>query len=701
MADYSDYQAVQQMLTDSQAADSDQREEAREVEHFLHKADGQWDPAIVSKMSGRYRGTFDQCGPVVDSIAGELEQAEFAIKVGPGSGEASEDTAETLSGMIRNIESMSKAVNTIYGPASRQIVESGFDAWRVVQDWAEGDSFDQDLFIRKIPNAVDRVWFDCNSFEQDRSDANHAFVLSTISTGEYEEKWPEGGSASVGDGNDSNVYDHKPENVVVGEIVYRKTKRVDLVLMSNHSVYKDDDKFQSVADELKDQGITETRRRTTDSSTFYTRKFDGSDWLEDEKETVFDMLSVIPAYGNFRVSENKVIYRGAIAKLMDPQRAYNYAQSRTIEDAALSPKSKVWMTPEQVTGHEDTLATMNTNNYPIQQYNHTDGQIPPSAVHSSMPNAGLQVVSADMRANITSGSGIFAANMGDNVGLQSGVAIDLQQKKGDNSTFKYFKAMEIALAQTAKVLISAIPRAYDVKRVVRILGEDGVSDSVELNSQILDEESGKMVGLNDLSTGKYDVTCSSGASFQNRQQETSKAFLEMAALDPNIMQMGEDILLNNVSAPGMKQLAGRARMRLLLSGVIPASQQTDEEKEKLQKVQEIQAQQQQPDPMGQAMLEEAQAQTADVISKTEERQAKAMLEVERIRQAERDLDIKEAQAQDKAALDFQSAILQQNREIIENLNTQAATMKILMEANAQSLAQQQAQIVDESQGEQE
>ena len=57
------------------------------------------------------------------------------------------------------------------------MITGGFDAWEVVQDWVDADAFDQDLFIRKVPNAVDRVWFDTASEMQDRSDARHCFVL--------------------------------------------------------------------------------------------------------------------------------------------------------------------------------------------------------------------------------------------------------------------------------------------------------------------------------------------------------------------------------------------------------------------------------------------------------------------------------------------------------------------------------------------
>jgi len=252
-------------------------------------------------MTGRPRYTFDKCNPVVDSIAGEMEQAEFGIKVRPAGGEASKDLAKLYDGMIRNIESMSNAKH-VYNAAGRKMVSAGFDAWEVVQDWADTDSMDQDLFIRKIANAVDRVWFDPGAEMQDMSDANYAFVLQTLTKDEYVDKFPKGTKQSVGDQRTEEVYSYKPKLIVVGRFLYKKKLIKELVLMSNNAVYEVDEKFESVEKELSEQGITEVRRRKKKSHKVMSRLFDGSNWLSDEEETVFSYIPVIPTYGNFVIS---------------------------------------------------------------------------------------------------------------------------------------------------------------------------------------------------------------------------------------------------------------------------------------------------------------------------------------------------------------------------------------------------------------
>ena len=454
MSDFSDIQYVNQLLSDAQEAEHDNREKVREDTHFLQKEDGQWEPSVIAKMPGRPRYTFDKCNPVVDSIAGEMEQADFGIKVRPAGGEASQDLAKLLDGIIRNIQSMSNASH-VFNSSGRKMVMAGFDAWRVAQDWADTDSFEQDLFIRKIANAVDRVWFDPGAEMQDMSDANYAFVLQALTKEEYEKKFPEGSGQSVGDAKSEQVYSHKPNLITVGEFLYKKPVTKELVLMSNNAVYEVDDKFESVVEELKAEGITETRRRKKKSHEVMTRLFDGNEWLGDEQKTVFDYIPVIPTYGNFDISENKVVYRGAINKLKDPQRSLNFLQSRELEEVALSPRGKYWMTREQAQADLSTLETINTNANGLQTYTHIEGQLPPFWQGGAQVNPGLQAASANMANNIIEGSGIFAANKGD-APNQSGYAIELQQNKGDTSSIKYFSFQEIDLCHTARILITAI-----------------------------------------------------------------------------------------------------------------------------------------------------------------------------------------------------------------------------------------------------
>jgi len=606
---YEEHQSVVNLLSSCQQTESDNRDNAREAHLFVDKKDGQWEPQWWTSNVDKPRYTFDQVSPIVSQISSEIEQADFDIRVSPSGGDATKDIAMTYDGIIRNVENLSSA-KQIYAQACRGMVTSGFDAWRVSQKYADDNSFDQDLMLEKIANPIDRVWFDSSAELQDKSDSRYAFVLHPMAPDEYENRWPEGSGESVSQDRDGDAYFDKAEAVVVGEFLYLESEDKELVMMSNGQVHEVDDDFESVVDDLKKIGVTEIKRRTRKGHIVCSRYFDGKDWLEEAKKTVFNRIPVVPVYGNFKIFENKTIYYGVVQKLLDPQRVLNYALSREIEEGALAPRAKYWMTPGQAAGHEKTLQTLNTNADPVQFYNQ-DPEAPgiPQQQGGAQINGGLRTIAQAMQGMMNASSGMFAANMGDNPNAQSGVAIRQLQNKGDNATYNYTRAMEIAIGATGRLLKDAIPKVYDTQRVVRVLREDDTYNMTDINNQIIDEQTGKIVTLNDLSQGIYDVICKAGASFKNRQQETVEAITKLAQVDPTLMQMAGDLLLQNISTPAATQISERKREQMLSAGIIPESQLTDEERQEREQAQAQMQGQQPPDPaMVMAQAEQLKAQ---------------------------------------------------------------------------------------------
>lgn len=702
MPDYEDYKIVSQMLKESQEADRDNREKAKEAHIFIDAREGQWEDWWRTANVNKPKYTFDQTSPVIDQVAGELEQADFDIKVKPAGGEATKELANVYDGIIRNIENMSDAKG-VFSAAGRAMITGGIDGWEVVQEYASADAFDQDLLIRKVNNFLDRVWFDVGAERQDMSDSRHAWKLSAMPRSEFKERYKDRSGRSVDDATTNTVYLEKADTVVLGEFYYLEKEKRELVLMSNGSVYEADEDFEMIRDELAAQGVTEEKRRTRSKDILYIRKFDGDGWLDKAQKTVFSYVPLIPTMGNFKIHENKVIYWGVVEKLMDAQRVLNYSLSREIEEGALAPRSKYWMSMKQAAGHEATLRTLNTNSDPVQFYN-PDAEVPgaPQQTGGAMINPGLRTISESMKGIIGQSAGMFASNMGDNPGLQSGVAIRQLQNKGDTGTIKYFKAQEVAIAHTAKILIDAIPKIYDTERQVRLMGEDGTLEMTTINETVIDNQTGKQVTLNDLSQGMYDVTCEAGSSFKNRQQEMMAAFIEAAGVDPTLMELAGDVFLRNVTAPGMDDVAARKRQLLLKQGVIPEDQLTDEERQALQ----AQSQQQQPpDAMTMAAMAEmekakadqlaAQAKMQEIQINAQLKQQQLQIEAAKVQQAGQKDAISAEQKQDQ--FDLQIAKMQQDlslqaqeqdRKVTETLTniekTQAETVSIEIENKIKS-----------------
>ena len=244
------------------------------------------------------------------------------------------------------------------------------------------------------------------------------------------------------------------------------------------------------------------------------------------------------------------------------------------------------------------------------------------------------MIAQSMQGMINATAGMFAANMGDNPNAQSGVAIRQLQNKGDNGTFKYSRAMEIAIAATGRLIKDAIPKVYDTARTIRVLREDDTYDMADLNQQVIDNATGEIVTVNDLSVGSYDVICKAGPSFKNRQEETLEAITSLAQVDPSLMQIAGDLLLQNVNTPAANQIAERKRAQMLQQGLIPQSQMSEEELMAAQ--QQMMQGQQAPDPaMVLAQAEQLKAEAEMMRSqiemqKLQNEQIKLQLEAQKL-----------------------------------------------------------------------
>lgn len=635
---FSDHKNALKLLAACQDAESDFREHSEECHIHVSLPNGQWEEKWWSQQEGSPRYTYDVTTPIVDQIAADVAEADFAIRANPLGGGADKDIAAIYDGIIRNIQKKSGAEH-IFNNVSKNTIIGGIDGCRVVSKYLSDESFDQDLTIEPIHNYRQRVWHDLASVEVDKADARYCFVLHSPLVEDYEERWPEGKKQSVSDGSESTALTQTKDVVIVGEMLYEKHETVEIVLMTDGRVLANDEKYQAVADELALLRITEEKRRKIKRKVWYSRFFDNADWLGDEKKTPFKSCPVVPEYANYAVIENQQVYRGEVSRLLDPARNLNYTLSREMAEGALAPRAKYWMTLKQAEGAlvKQGLETLNTNQSPVQFYNF-DPNVPnpPQQQGGAQINPGLRTMSEAMLAIVGHVANRFQAAMGNNPGLQSGVAIDRLQDRSNMAGFKYLQSHSIMLRRVGRVMQEAIPTVYDKsRRVVQILNEDGTQEEKVLNETIIDQQTGRPVVINDLSRGMYEIVCEAGSSFKNRLEQTITFILEMSKTDPSILSIGGDLLMNSMTFPAAKELAERKRALMLKQGVIPAKQMTEEEKQEAQ----ANSQNQPQDPaMVLAMAEMKKAEAEAML---------AQVKIEELRLQEMELQIKLADSAQK------------------------------------------------------
>jgi hypothetical protein len=693
--DFTDHDQVLLLIEEVQDAEKEQRYLTREQKIFCLEKDGQWDDRVTKVLTdnSRYRGTFDQVTPILEQITGEMDAMQYGIKVHPAGGDATEDTAETFAGIIRNIENISNA-SLLYSEVGQSMVMGGIDGCEVVQEHLDANTFDQDLIFKPVSDWYKSVWFDLAAVKADMSDANWAIKLRKMPAANYDKQFPKGSGVSIGDESvEQDEHRKTYDTVTVGKLYYKKPVMIPLVKLSNGQVMVKDEKFDKIKDELAAKKITVTDERERKSWRVWTSILDGGGWLGKEEKTVFSHIPLVPAHGNYAVLDGVRKYFGKTLKLMDSQRGVNFAMSAEVEDVAMSPPQYIMLTKEQAQGQD--YSNMNIDRNPVRYYNHADNQPPPMQMGGKQINPGMQATIQNFQGLLAKTANMDDPSMGQNPGLQSGTAVNALVAQSNNGNVKWHKSMETFVTQLSIILVDAIPRVYDGTRQQRIMGEDGVGEFVPLNQTVFDQQSQSNVEVNDLSKGSYDVTRSMGDAFKNQQQSTVDALQNYASTDPAIMEVGRDIILKNQDSPGMDTLTERFRIMGIQNGTIPRIQYTKEEEAEAQAQEQAAAQQPpQEDPMmiaAQAEMGKAQAEQQNAQNKTQEIQGNQQVKMGELQLANQQLNLDAQKFQmskeDKFNVDAANIQLSQAKQ-------QLAEQKQEFDQMIQIANQQQAKIND-------
>ena len=573
-----------------------------------------WEDRIWHEMRGRPRYQFDMISPVIDNIIGGFEKTVFNAKVTATRG-GDKAGVKLRQGLLRSIQNWSDAP-IIYKNLGRKYIMEGFGAFCVDFDYLDQDTFDKDLILKEIKNAIDRVWLDPGSEKQDGSDANWSCEIQSVLADEFDTKFPDKDKSSFDTGVQYEAYSDKRTVINIVKFYYREPVDRELVLMSDGSIYEAEE-YEKLKGQMEEMGKTEVKRRKRTCYKVKCRYMSGTEWLTKPFDTPFEYQPIVPVYNQFDIVEDKIVWNRPVEKMMPAQRVINYAKSREVEEVALAPRKKIWLTPKQMKGHAKTLSTLNTNPNPVQEYN-ADQEIGNQIVTTGGPevNPALINVYTGAQQSIEQTSGMFAASMGKNPNDQSGEALKVLEARGDMGNSSIYKDMEIAITQAMRICMKAMAEVYDANRQVPVTEESGAVSIEDINQpkSLMTPQGMKSIIMNDLSDTSYDCTVEMSATYRTQQEEANEAILAAASLDPTILQTSMDIFLGNIDAAGIDQIQERVRDAMFSNGQIPPEQMTDDERQKMQQQQAQAQQNQQPDPMLVAAMAEDKKAQAEVIN---------------------------------------------------------------------------------------
>lgn len=520
--------------------ESKNREDARDDLKF--KVGEQWPQEELNRRGDRPALTFNKMPGFIRQVTGDVRQNKPAIRIRPNGDGADKDRAEAFAGLIRNIEQQSFA-GYVYSQGIDNATSCGFGAMRIVTEYMSESSFELDIRIKGIPNALSVVW-DPDAKELDKSDARWCFIYSGMPKEDYKEQYPNAKAVDF-EKLDNGINDefgdwYTSDNVRIAEYWCKKPTTKNIALLSDGRVIcLDDYDGEKLTEALG--GATIERKREVKTHKVVQHIVSGGEELEEPTEWATDDIPIIPVLGDETWVDERVVRSGLIRHAKDAQRAYNYARSTSIEVTALQPKAPYMLSTTMIEGVENYWAQAGNASLPYLLFK-SDPNLPnqkPDRIQPPVPAAGLiaeaQLAADDMKA----GTGIYDASLGAKSNETSGVAIDKRKAEGDVSTFVFIDNGALAISVVGRQLVKLIPKVWDTKQRRRILFEDGTDKEITLNATQVDALGNQKVrhdpqaGFYDLNVGKYDVVVDAGPGFTTRRQEASEGIKEvMMTLGP-------------------------------------------------------------------------------------------------------------------------------------------------------------------------
>ena len=678
-------------------ADKDNRDRAREALKFRDL--DQWDAAIKSERETDPEGArpclvVDKLNQHIAQVVNDERLNRPQIKVRPVDDKGDIEVAKILDGIVRHIQDRSRA-DIAYDTAFECAVDGGFGFWRLLTEYCDPKSFDQDIVIKRVRNRFS-VYLDPERQEPDGSDAKFGFILFKVQKEDFKKEFGKKGEEAVG------AFDHEGKEftdwygtdwVIYAEYFWKEVKKERICLLSDGQVvpvsaYTDAD--------LAAAGLTKVKERETETCTVKWRKLTATAILESG-EVVFDSIPIVEVVGNELDIEGRIKRSGMIRPAMDAQRVDNYATSAFIEHVALAPRAAYVAATGQLEGNEDLWRSANRRNISVLPYKPIDinGTLvaPPQRVQPPGISSGWLSIMEQSEHNIQAAMGRYNATLGAPSNETSGKAINARAREGDIGSFHFSDNEARSLRHTGQMIVNAIPKIYDVRRVARIIGEDGTPGQAIIDPNLTDEqgqptayaerenERGELEKIYNPTVGKYDVTVIVGPSFTTRRLESADAMMEISRGNPDFLNRFGDIIFKAQDWPGAELISARFQKMLP-----PELQEEEDAKNREAMMARKEAQiQTAVKALGQreAAVQQAQEQAMHLAQQAEEQERKAKDAVAKVEQEIAKLNEIQASIENERKLfDLQKRLAEKEAQILQ---TTLQADKEVLEADARTL----------------
>jgi hypothetical protein len=531
-------------------ADDENRREALADLKFVNVPGAQWDENMKKERGNRPCYEFNKLRingkRVINEIRANRPQGKVrAVEGGDKKG------AELREGLCRNIANMSD-FETITDQQAEYQVDAGMGAWRVVTEYSDDTAFNQDILIKPIKNPF-CLYADPASQDVLKRDAEDWILTERISNAAYEAKY---GKAEKID------FD---EAVRIVEYWYKEPYDKEIMLVETPTGKLTVDGSSDEAPGVK-AAIAAGQYRLIKSRMAKCHRVmmcvaSGQAILEGPVERPGTQFPFVIVYGEWKVVDGKVKWHGLHRFSKDAQRSYNVARTSIDETIAQAPQAKFFATPTQAKGHAEMWAEAHRKNFPFLLYN-PDTQAPGAPQRMGGPEVPIALMQQTIVASqdIRETTGLHEASFGEESEEKSGIALARKQHQAQIVTYNFPDNMAKGVKRTWEIMLDYIPEIYDTERELRIIGADGAEDYETVNEMVPAVDAEGMpttTRVNDMASGKYDVTVTVGPSFSTMRQEAAEVYGELGAKNPALMQVAGDLVFKSLDYPYADEIAKR------------------------------------------------------------------------------------------------------------------------------------------------
>ena len=621
-------------------SEEDNRKRARENIKFSRMRE-QWDDRV--KKDREARGlpclTFDHTNIFVRQVVNTARMNRPAITVVPADSGADKETAEIMSGLIRNIEVSSDA-DIAYDTAIENAVAGAFGYFRINLAYTSEDSFDKDITIEAIPDAF-TVYGDPDAESVDGSDWNCAFIVKRIPEDDYKRDYKAASKADFADLKELGSPWYDDDGVAIAEYWHREQVTSQIVALSNDTVVKLPE-YEERAEEYAALGVTIVGKPREVKSHKVTQYIVNGVEVLEKVEWPGKHIPIVAVYGDTGVRRRKRHFYSLIDGAIDAQRNHNYWESCITGAIALAPVSPFIGPEGAFDAAPEKWSNINDPSIATVEY---AGPVrptrePPPAYQGAMIER-AQTAIAEMKAII----GLHEPSLGERSGADSGVAIRSLQRQGDVATFHFLDNLTRSIRHAGRILLDLIGKVYTTPRILRVLGEDMQPQVVQAAPQDMQQDmliKAQMRGqeiarIYDLTAGKYDLVVKAGPSFGTQREYAQAEIVEIIRAFPDSAPILGPMYLENSDWPGATEAA--EQLKALAAGQMGGEQP------------------QGPDPQLMAQMQQMAQQLQALAQENEALKRGEMLKAEELRIKGFEAETRRFEAQAKAendALDRQS-----------------------------------------------